>query len=95
MSVDAQTVARIARLARIRVPEERHEPLAGELSGILSWIEQLNEVDTEAVEPLASVTGHPLPLREDAVTDGDMPEKILANAPEANANFFAVPKVVE
>ena len=95
MSVDTSTVATIARLARIDVPEDRLEPMAAELSGILDWIEQLNEVDTEKVEPLASVTGHNLPMREDEVTDGGIVDKVLANAPEGASGFFAVPKVVE
>ena len=105
MSLDKDTVARIARLARLKVPEEELVPLAGELSGILSWIEQLNEVDTADVEPLASVSDVTLPMREDKVTDGGIAEKVLANAPggavyidptDRNAGgFFTVPKVVE
>jgi aspartyl-tRNA(Asn)/glutamyl-tRNA(Gln) amidotransferase subunit C len=105
MSLDKDTVARIARLARLKVPEEELEPLAGELSGILAWIEQLNEVDTANVEPLASVSDVTLPMRADKVTDGGIAAKVLANAPggavyveadEKNAGgFFAVPKVVE
>ena len=95
MSVDTSTVSRIARLARISVAEDRLEPMAGELNGILKWIEQLNEVDTADVEPLASVTGHALPMREDEVTDGGIVDKVLANAPESASGFFAVPKVVE
>ena len=70
MSVDKTTVAKIARLARINVPEERQEQLASELNGILDWIAELDQVDTDNVEPLASVTGHGLPQRDDAVTDG-------------------------
>jgi aspartyl-tRNA(Asn)/glutamyl-tRNA(Gln) amidotransferase subunit C len=105
MSLDKEAVARIARLARLKVPEEELVPLAGELSGILAWIEQLNEVDTRNVEPLASVSDVTLPLRADKVTDGGIAEKILANAPggavyiepdDKNAGgFFTVPKVVE
>jgi aspartyl-tRNA(Asn)/glutamyl-tRNA(Gln) amidotransferase subunit C len=105
MSLDKDTVARIARLARLKVPEEELAPLAGELSGILAWIEQLNEVDTKNVEPMASVSDVTLPMREDRVTDGNIAEKVLANAPggavyiepdNKNAGgFFAVPKVVE
>ena len=105
MSLDKETVARIARLARLKVPEEELEPLAGELSGILAWIEQLNEVDTRNVEPLASVSDVTLPQRADKVTDGGIAEKVLANAPggavyidstDKNAGgFFTVPKVVE
>jgi aspartyl-tRNA(Asn)/glutamyl-tRNA(Gln) amidotransferase subunit C len=88
-------VARIATLARIKLPEAEQEHLAGELSHILSWIEQLNEVDTSGVEPMSSVAAVTLPMREDKVTDGNCRDKILANAPEAARGFFAVPKVVE
>ncbi len=105
MSLDKDTVARVARLARLKVPEEELAPLAGELSGILAWIEQLNEVDTGNVEPLSSVSDVTLPMREDKVTDGSIAEKVLANAPggavyleptDRNAGgFFTVPKVVE
>lgn len=95
MSVDKDTVKKIARLARLDVPEERQEQIAGELRAILSWIEELSEVDTANVEPLASVTGHSLPLRVDKVTDGNKVDDILANAPEQASGFFVVPKVVE
>ena len=95
MSVDKDTVKKIARLARLEVPEERQEQVAGELNAILSWIEELGEVDTSNVEPLASVTGHSLPLRVDTVTDGNKVDDILANAPEQASGFFVVPKVVE
>ena len=95
MSVDKTTVAKIARLARINVPDDRLEPLAEELNGILSWIAELDEVKTEHVEPLASVTGHALPLRDDVVTDGNRLEDILSNVPEGASGFFVVPKVVE
>ena len=95
MSVDKATVARIARLARINVPEDRQEQLGGELNGILDWIAELDEVDTGAVEPLASVTGHGLPRRSDEVTDGNRVDEVLANVPEAAGGFFVVPKVVE
>jgi len=95
MALDKATVARIATLARIKVPESELEHLAGELSGILTWIEQLNEVSTEGVEPMASVAEMTLPMREDEVTDGGQPEKILANAPQQAHGFFLVPKVVE
>src|SRR5437763_1392091 len=81
MSLDKDTVARIARLARLKVPEEELVPLAGELSGILAWIEQLNEVDTANIEPLASVSDVTLPMRADKVTDGGIADKVLANAP--------------
>ena len=95
MSVDKATVARIARLARINVPEDRQEELVGELNGILDWIAELDEVDTSAVEPLASVTGHSLPRRSDEVTDGNRVDEVLANVPETAGGFFVVPKVVE
>ncbi len=95
MSLDKATVKNIAFLARIRVPEEDLEPLAGELNNILDWVEQLGEVDTEGVEPMASVSNVTLPLRADAVTGGGQPEKVLANAPEAEKGFYTVPKVVE
>jgi len=95
MSVDKATVARIARLARINVPEDRQEQLVGELNGILDWIAELDEVDTGAVEPLASVTGHGLPRRSDEVTDGNRVDEVLANVPETVGGFFVVPKVVE
>ncbi len=95
MSVDKTTVSRVARLARINIDDDRLEPMAQELSGIMSWIEQLNEVNTENVEPLASVTGHALPMRQDVVSDGDMAEKVVENAPESMSGFFVVPKVVE
>ena len=95
MAVDKDTVAKIARLARIRVSEEQQAALAGELSNILGWVEQLNELDTEGVEPMTSVVAMKPPLREDKVTDGGCPDKIMANAPEPAHGFFAVPKVVE
>lgn len=95
MSVDKDTVKKIARLARIAVPDDQTDHLAGELNGILNWIAELEQVDTDGVPPLASVTGHPLPLRSDQVTDGDQPERVLANAPEQASGFFVVPKVVE
>ena len=95
MSVDKATVARIARLARINVPEDRQEQLVGELNCILDWIAELDEVDTGAVEPLASVTGHGLPRRSDEVTDGNRVDEVLANVPETAGGFFVVPKVVE
>jgi aspartyl-tRNA(Asn)/glutamyl-tRNA(Gln) amidotransferase subunit C len=95
VSLDEATVARIARLARIAVPEEELRPLAGELSHILEWIEQLNEIDTEGVPPMTSVAAMKLAWREDRVTDGGRPEDILANAPERQDGYFVVPKVVE
>ena len=95
MSIDAATVRRVARLARIAVPEERLQPLARELSSILDWIEQLREVDTEGVEPMTSCVAATLPMREDVVTDGGKPEAVLSNAPRSAQGFFVVPKVVE
>jgi aspartyl-tRNA(Asn)/glutamyl-tRNA(Gln) amidotransferase subunit C len=95
MSIDAATVRKVARLARIAEPEDRLEPLAKELSGILSWIEQLNEVDTDGVEPMTSAVHTPLPMREDVVTEGGDASRVLANAPKTANNFFVVPKVVE
>ncbi|HKR87181.1 MAG TPA: Asp-tRNA(Asn)/Glu-tRNA(Gln) amidotransferase subunit GatC [Phenylobacterium sp.] len=95
MSIDAATVRKVARLARIAEPEERLEPLARELSGILNWIEQLNEVDTQGVEPMTSAVHTPLPMRKDVVTEGGDPARVLANAPKTVSNFFVVPKVVE
>ena len=95
MSVDNNTVKKIARLARIHVGEDRRDALAGELNAILSWIEELETVDTDNVEPLASVTGHSLPIRDDVVSDGNKQEQVIANAPETTSGFFVVPKVVE
>ncbi|MEJ1994204.1 MAG: Asp-tRNA(Asn)/Glu-tRNA(Gln) amidotransferase subunit GatC [Limibacillus sp.] len=95
MAVDKDTVTKIARLARIRVADEEKEALAGELSQILGFVEQLGEIDTDGVPPMTSVVETKPPLREDKVTDGGYPDKIVANAPEAAENFFAVPKVVE
>ena len=95
MSLDKTTVRNIAFLARIKVPDEELEALAGELSGIIGWVEQLNEVDTEGVEPIASVAEMSLYKRKDVVSDGDYPERVLANAPDREDGFYAVPKVVE
>lgn len=95
MSLDKETVRNIANLARIRVADENLEHMAGELSGILEWVEQLNGVDTKGVEPLASVVDVKLPLRADTVSDGDCRDKVLANGPDIEDGFFAVPKVVE
>lgn len=95
MSLDKTTVTAIAHLARIEVPEEELDHLAGELSGILDFVEQLAEVDTGGVEPMTSVAAMTLPRRADAVTDGGQRDKVLANAPEADEGFFLVPKVVE
>ncbi|MGH7091141.1 MAG: Asp-tRNA(Asn)/Glu-tRNA(Gln) amidotransferase subunit GatC [Stellaceae bacterium] len=94
MALDKTTVARIAALARIKVPEADQEHLAAELSNILTWIEQLNEVPTAGVEPMASVVQMRLPMREDKVDDGACRAQILANAPQQAQGFFVVPKVV-
>lgn len=95
MSIDKQTVMKVANLARIEVSEEESVPLAAALSKIIGFVEQLAEVDTDNVEPLANVVNIDLRLREDEVTDGDCQDKVLANAPEAMQGFFVVPKVVE
>lgn len=95
MSIDKTTAARVAKLARIAVPEEDLPKLADELTGILAFMEQLNEVDVDGVEPMTSVTPMQLKRREDVVTDGAQQEAALANAPDAREGFFAVPKVVE
>lgn len=95
MALDKATVAHIAALARIRLSEAELEPLVGELSQILTWVEQLNEVDTSGVVPMASVAASGLPMREDRVTDGECREAILGNAPRSVRGLFAVPKVVE
>ena len=95
MAIDAATVRRVAHLARIKTPEDRLEPLAQELNGILAWIEQLDEVDTQGVAPMTSVVAQQLRRRADQVTDGNYRDKVLANAPDAAEGFFTVPKVVE
>jgi aspartyl-tRNA(Asn)/glutamyl-tRNA(Gln) amidotransferase subunit C len=95
MAIDVATVRRVAKLAHIRLAEDRLESLAAELSGIMGWIEQLAEVDTEGVEPMTSAVAARLPMREDVVTDGGDRDAILANAPASRDGFFVVPKVVE
>ncbi len=95
MAVDRDTVAKIARLARIRVSAEQQAALAGELSNILGWVEQLGELDTEGVEPMTSVVAVTPRLRADVVNDGDRRDQVLANAPEPAHGFFTVPKVIE
>jgi aspartyl-tRNA(Asn)/glutamyl-tRNA(Gln) amidotransferase subunit C len=95
MAIDAATVRKVARLARIAEPEDRIEQLASELNGIMAWIEQLGEVDTDGVEPMTSAVQTPLPMREDVVTDGGDPEKVLSNAAKRAGDFYVVPKVVE
>ncbi|MGE0179060.1 MAG: Asp-tRNA(Asn)/Glu-tRNA(Gln) amidotransferase subunit GatC [Sphingomonas sp.] len=95
MSVDAATVRHIAKLARIAVSDEEVSALAPELSNILGWIEQLGEVDVSGVQPMTAVIPNHLRLREDVVTDGGIRDAVLANAPNAEHGFFAVPKVIE
>ncbi len=95
MSLDKATVAKIARLARLKVDDAHLEPMVRELNNILAFVEQLNEVKTDGVPPLTSVVETRLKMRDDVITDGGHPEKILANAPAAESGFFTVPKVVE
>ncbi|MBV8977517.1 MAG: Asp-tRNA(Asn)/Glu-tRNA(Gln) amidotransferase subunit GatC [Alphaproteobacteria bacterium] len=95
MSVDKDTVRRIARLARIALDEARVEPMAAELSGIMGWVEQLNEVDVTNVAPMTSVVAQSLKMRDDVVSEGGNAEALMANAPEGEDRFFVVPKVVE
>ncbi|WP_137044419.1 Asp-tRNA(Asn)/Glu-tRNA(Gln) amidotransferase subunit GatC [Pseudolabrys sp. FHR47] len=95
MSVDADTVRRIARLARIAVKDDEVEHLQGELNAILAFVEQLGEVDVEGVEPMTSVTPMVMRQRKDKVTDGNDPDAVLSNAPKSEDNFYMVPKVIE
>lgn len=95
MHVDEATVRRIARLARIKITDEEAKGLEKELSGILDWVEQLKQVDTDAVEPMTRVVAQDLKMREDVVTDGAKANDIVANAPVTEDHFFVVPKVVE
>lgn len=95
MSIDENTAARVAKLARIKVAPEALPALAQEFNGILGFIEQLSEVDVEGVEPMTSVTPQRLKRRADVVNDGNQQAAILSNAPDAREGFFAVPKVVE
>ncbi|MEL7543228.1 MAG: Asp-tRNA(Asn)/Glu-tRNA(Gln) amidotransferase subunit GatC [Pseudomonadota bacterium] len=95
MKVDTATVHRIARLARIRVSPEEAQALEGELTNILGWVEQLDEVDTDGVAPMTSVVEIETPERDDVVNDGGIPDRIVANAPVRDGHYFAVPKVVE
>jgi aspartyl-tRNA(Asn)/glutamyl-tRNA(Gln) amidotransferase subunit C len=95
MSVDADTVRRIARLARIAVAEPEVEHLQAELNAMLAFVEQLNEVDVRGVEPMTSVTPMALKMREDKVTDGGIADDVLRNAPVSEDHFFLVPKVIE
>ncbi|MDX2307267.1 MAG: Asp-tRNA(Asn)/Glu-tRNA(Gln) amidotransferase subunit GatC [Hyphomicrobium sp.] len=95
MQVDEATVRRIARLARIKVTPDEAKALEGELSGILDWVKQLDEVDTSNVEPMTRVVPIALKMREDAVTDGGIADDVTKNAPNSEDNYFVVPKVVE
>jgi aspartyl-tRNA(Asn)/glutamyl-tRNA(Gln) amidotransferase subunit C len=95
MTIDVATVRKVAKLAHIREDEGRLAALAAELDGILRWIDQLDEVDTDGVEPMTSAVAARLPMREDVVTDGGDAGVILANAPASHDGFFVVPKVVE
>jgi aspartyl-tRNA(Asn)/glutamyl-tRNA(Gln) amidotransferase subunit C len=95
MSVDSDTVRRVAHLARIAVAEGEVESLRGELNAILAFVEQLGEVDVEGIEPMTSVTPMTMKMRQDEVTDGGIPDAVIANAPAHEHHFFLVPKVVE
>ena len=95
MPVDKDTVNKIARLSRIAISEQEAEKMVGELNGILAWVEQLGEVDVSGVEPMTAVIPNTLRLRDDVVTDGNIRDKVLANAPAKEGIFFGVPKVIE
>lgn len=95
MAIDAGDVRKVARLARIAVSKDALEPMAKELNDIMQWIEQLQEVDMDGVEPMTSVVARALPLRDDVVADGGDAARVLANAPRSTDGFFIVPKVVE
>ena len=95
MSVDKDTVNKIARLSRIAISDAEADKMVGELNGILAWVEQLGEVDVTGVEPMTAVIPNKLRLRDDVVTDGDVRDKVLANAPAKEGSFFGVPKVIE
>lgn len=95
MSVDLATVKRVAHLARIAVPEADLPKLQGELNAMLGFVEQLNEVDVEGVEPMTSVIPVAMKLRDDVVNDGEIADRIVANAPASEDNYFMVPKVIE
>ena len=95
MSVDKDTVRRIAKLARLAVPETRLEPMAGELNGIFQWVEMLGEVDVEGVPAMTSVVAQKLKWREDKMTDGGNADALMINAPGGEDHFFVVPKVIE
>ncbi|MAJ96788.1 MAG: Asp-tRNA(Asn)/Glu-tRNA(Gln) amidotransferase GatCAB subunit C [SAR116 cluster bacterium] len=93
--VDIPTVNKIARLSRLNIPEASKQNLTNDLNNILGFVAQLDKVNTSDVKPLASVTGHKLPLRSDEVTDGNIEDLVLKNAPESSSGFFVVPKVIE
>ena len=95
MSVDKDTVRRIAKLARLAVPETRLEPMAAELNGIFQWVEMLGEVDVNGVPAMTSVVAQKLKWREDKISDGSQADALLENAPSGEEHFFVVPKVVE
>jgi aspartyl-tRNA(Asn)/glutamyl-tRNA(Gln) amidotransferase subunit C len=95
MSVDIETVKKIARLSRIAIDSAEAEKMVGELNGILAWVEQLGEVDVSDVAAMTSVSGHHSRLRDDEVTDGNVRDRVLANAPAKEGAFFGVPKVIE
>ncbi len=95
MSVDLNTVKKIASLARLAINEDEAQALVPELNGILHWVEQLGEVDVTGIAPMTAVIPNTLRLREDVVTDGNIRDKVLANAPQGEHGFFAVPKVIE
>jgi aspartyl-tRNA(Asn)/glutamyl-tRNA(Gln) amidotransferase subunit C len=95
MSVDKDTVRRIAKLARIALSDERVEPMARELNGIMAWVGQLNEVDVQGIAPMTSVVEQKLKMRDDVVTEGGTADALMANAPGGEDHFFVVPKVLE
>ncbi|MCB1493220.1 MAG: Asp-tRNA(Asn)/Glu-tRNA(Gln) amidotransferase subunit GatC [Rhodobiaceae bacterium] len=95
MSVTKETVKHVARLSRIAVTDEEAERMTGELTGILDWVEQLNEIDVSDVEPMTSVVAMSMKKRADVVTDGGIPDSVVGNAPAEDDHFFMVPKVVE
>ena len=95
MSIDLQTVKKIASLSRISVTGDEAQAMVPELNNILGWVEQLGEVDVTGVEPMTAVIPNHLRLRDDVVTDGNVRDRVLANAPQAEHGFFAVPKVIE
>ncbi len=95
MSIDKDTVKRVARLARLSVTEEEAESLKGELNSILNWVELLNEVDVDGVDPMTSVVTQKMKKRDDVVTDGNYADRVVSNAPASEDNYFMVPKVIE